>query len=83
MLHRVKHRVAAVVVTGTGLLVRFYQVAIRPHLFGSCKFCPTCSDYALEALHRHGVARGIRLTLRRLARCHPFGLGGIDPVPPS
>mgnify|MGYP001596063028 CR=1 FL=1 len=62
-------------------LIRCYQVVLRPHLAGSCKFCPTCSQYAMEALLRHGLVRGSVLAVRRLARCHPFSPGGIDPVP--
>jgi putative membrane protein insertion efficiency factor len=58
-----------------------YKVGIRPWLLGSCKFYPTCSDYAIEAIRTHGVLRGGNLTLRRLARCHPFAPGGIDPPP--
>ncbi len=60
-----------------------YRVAIRPHLLGSCKFCPTCSEYAIEALHEFGVLRGGWLMLCRIARCHPFSAGGLDPVPPA
>jgi len=62
-------------------LVRFYQGFIRLHLIGSCKFCPSCSEYAIEALQVHGVRRGCTLALSRLGRCHPFSRGGIDPVP--
>lgn len=63
-------------------LIRSYQALIRPHLIGSCKFWPTCSEYAIEALGTHGVARGMWLTVRRILRCHPFSPGGFDPVPP-
>lgn len=62
--------------------IRSYQVIIRPHLLGSCKFCPTCSQYAIEALLAHGMVRGSVLAARRVVRCHPFSPGGIDPVPP-
>ncbi|MFH1109528.1 MAG: membrane protein insertion efficiency factor YidD [Planctomycetota bacterium] len=62
-------------------LIRCYQIVLRPHLAGSCKFCPTCSQYAMEALLSHGLVRGSVLAVRRLARCHPFSPGGIDPVP--
>jgi putative membrane protein insertion efficiency factor len=62
-------------------LVRLYQVAISPLLPPSCRFYPSCSAYAAEALRRHGAARGSWLAVRRLARCHPFCEGGIDPVP--
>jgi len=63
-------------------LIRGYQVALAPLLVGSCKFCPSCSDYFIEAVREWGVLRGSWLGLRRLARCHPFSAGGIDPVPP-
>ncbi len=63
------------------LTIRTYQFAVRPLLIGSCKFSPSCSEYALIALERHGLVRGGALAARRLLRCHPFGPGGIDPVP--
>jgi putative membrane protein insertion efficiency factor len=62
-------------------LVRGYRLLLSPWLGSSCRFEPTCSMYALEALTRHGAARGGYLTLRRLARCHPWCVGGHDPVP--
>ena len=62
-------------------LIAAYQALVRPHLVGCCKFHPTCSDYAAEAVLRHGLRRGSVLAIRRLVRCHPFGPGGIDPVP--
>ena len=61
--------------------VRFYQVALSPILPASCRYFPTCSAYAIEALERHGAFRGSWLTIRRLGRCHPFHAGGYDPVP--
>ncbi len=61
--------------------IRFYQKGISPLTPASCRFHPTCSQYGLEAVRRHGAARGSWLTLRRLARCHPFCKGGYDPVP--
>jgi putative membrane protein insertion efficiency factor len=67
-----------------GLLlgVRFYQLALAPIMMVSvCKFYPSCSCYAVEAIERHGAARGLRLTLARLWRCRPFTKGGFDPVP--
>ena len=64
------------------LLIRCYQAMIRPHLIGSCKFHPTCSEYGIEALHTHGFWRGSVLTFRRVCRCVPFTAGGLDPVPP-
>lgn len=64
------------------LIVRFYQATLSRVLGGHCRFQPTCSVYAIEALRAHGGLRGSWLTLRRLARCHPFGGHGFDPVPP-
>jgi putative membrane protein insertion efficiency factor len=62
-------------------LVRGYQVVLSPLLPATCRFYPSCSAYAVEALERHGAWRGTKLTLRRLGRCHPFHPGGYDPVP--
>jgi putative membrane protein insertion efficiency factor len=61
--------------------VRGYQVVISPLLPSTCRFYPSCSAYAVEAFERHGALRGSRLTIRLLARCHPFNPGGYDPVP--
>ena len=62
-------------------LLRGYQYAIRPLLGANCRFYPSCSDYAKEAIERHGALKGVWLALRRLARCHPYHPGGFDPVP--
>jgi len=62
-------------------LVLGYRYAVSPMLGAHCRFHPSCSAYALEALERHGAARGGWLTLRRLGRCHPWHPGGHDPVP--
>ena len=62
-------------------LVFGYQITLRPFMGGHCRFQPTCSEYALQALREHGGFRGGWLTVRRLARCHPWGGAGFDPVP--
>jgi putative membrane protein insertion efficiency factor len=62
-------------------LVRGYQLFLSPFLGGSCRFQPTCSAYAIEALRMHGALRGTGLALRRLSACHPLGRSGFDPVP--
>lgn len=63
------------------LLLRMYVVLLSPFLGGACKFYPSCSNYAREAIERHGARRGTLLALKRLLRCHPFTRGGIDLVP--
>lgn len=65
------------------LLVRGYRLFLSPWLGSSCRFEPTCSVYALEALQRHGAAAGTYLAAARVARCHPWCQGGLDPVPPQ
>ncbi|HEX4524532.1 MAG TPA: membrane protein insertion efficiency factor YidD [Casimicrobiaceae bacterium] len=62
-------------------VLRAYQYALRPLLGANCRFYPSCSDYAREAIERHGAARGVWLAARRLGRCHPYHAGGYDPVP--
>ncbi|MEE9129742.1 MAG: membrane protein insertion efficiency factor YidD [Phycisphaerales bacterium] len=62
--------------------VRLYQAALSPLLGGHCRYHPTCSEYAVEALAGHGALRGSWLILRRVLRCHPLGGAGYDPVPP-
>ncbi|MEM7022633.1 MAG: membrane protein insertion efficiency factor YidD [Pseudomonadota bacterium] len=63
------------------LPIRLYRVAISPYIQPRCRYLPTCSEYALEALARHGPVSGIWLSVRRFARCHPWGGFGYDPVP--
>jgi uncharacterized protein len=62
-------------------VIRTYKVAFSSLYAGSCRFVPSCSDYAAEAVARHGVVRGSFMAARRLARCNPFGASGLDPVP--
>ena len=62
-------------------MVRGYQLAISPLLPASCRYYPSCSAYALEAIERHGPWRGSWLAMKRIGRCHPFRPGGFDPVP--
>lgn len=61
--------------------IRLYQLLLSPFFRGSCRFTPSCSEYAREAIERHGVVRGLSLSVRRLSRCHPLGAHGVDPVP--
>ena len=63
------------------ILVRFYQICISPLKPATCRFTPTCSAYAIEALRKHGPIKGLYLTIKRLLRCHPRGGSGYDPVP--
>jgi len=62
-------------------VVRAYQYALSPMLGQHCRFHPSCSAYAAEAIERHGAAHGVWLAIKRIARCHPWHAGGYDPVP--
>jgi putative membrane protein insertion efficiency factor len=64
-------------------LVRLYRVTLSIWMGGQCRYYPSCSHYAEEALLRHGALRGTLLTVRRIGRCHPWSPGGLDPVPPA
>jgi putative membrane protein insertion efficiency factor len=72
-----KHLLMAFIV----LLIRTYRLLLSPWLGNRCRFHPSCSEYALEALQRHGLWNGSRLALRRIGSCHPWHAGGFDPVP--
>lgn len=63
------------------LLIKFYQGAISPYLAPSCRYSPTCSQYGVEAIKKHGPIYGGWLTIKRIASCHPWGGSGYDPVP--
>jgi putative membrane protein insertion efficiency factor len=63
------------------LLLRGYKLAVSPFIGQNCRFYPSCSDYAAEAIRVHGAAKGSVLAARRLCRCHPWHPGGVDPVP--
>lgn len=61
--------------------IRFYQLSISPLFPPCCRFTPTCSQYSIEAIRKHGIFKGFWLALKRILRCHPWGGGGYDPVP--
>jgi putative membrane protein insertion efficiency factor len=63
-------------------LIRGYKLLFSPYFAGSCRYVPSCSEYAAAAIATYGVARGTWLAMRRLSRCHPLGSSGYDPVPP-
>lgn len=65
------------------LPIRLYQLTLSPFIGFHCRYQPTCSAYGIEAIERHGLIKGVALTLRRLGRCHPWGSSGYDPVPGS
>jgi len=64
-------------------IVKLYRIAISPLFPPTCRFYPTCSEYAIEALSRHGAFKGGWLAMKRIAKCHPFHEGGVDLVPPK
>lgn len=78
--HSLIGRLPVIVLVG---MVRFYQAFISPMSPPSCKYYPSCSQYSLIALRRHGALRGLGLALWRLLRCNPWSLGGVDDVPPA
>ncbi|MFC1724826.1 membrane protein insertion efficiency factor YidD [candidate division KSB1 bacterium] len=62
------------------ILIKGYRYLISPLFMPSCRFFPTCSEYSIESLKKHGAAKGVWLSLKRISRCHPFSKGGYDPV---
>jgi putative membrane protein insertion efficiency factor len=82
MTDRVRHSTTeSLPAKSLGLLVRIYQNTLGLVLPNSCRYQPTCSQYALDALTEYGAVKGVWLTLKRITRCHPFAAGGYDPVP--
>lgn len=75
------HKLSLLLVRMLVLSIRFYQRFISPLFPPACRFTPTCSQYAVEALQKHGPLKGLWLAVRRLLRCHPWGGSGYDPVP--
>lgn len=74
-------KVASSISKSLSLIIRTYRYLLSPLLGDCCRFYPSCSSYALEAMEKHGVVRGCYLSSKRLLRCHPWHPGGIDPVP--
>ena len=70
-----------IILTPLLVTIRFYQYMISPMFGAACRFHPSCSEYAYQALARHGIIKGTRLALGRILKCHPFHPGGVDPVP--
>jgi putative membrane protein insertion efficiency factor len=61
--------------------IKLYQITLSPFFGQQCRFSPTCSQYAIESLQKHGIFKGLLLTIKRLSHCHPWHVGGHDPVP--
>lgn len=74
-------RIRQILIRLLTLPIIFYRTAISPYTPPSCRFTPTCSEYALEAIRKHGPIKGIWLAIRRILKCHPWGGSGYDPVP--
>lgn len=81
MMEKINKTLTAVLIKILGLPIIFYQRAISPHFPAACRYTPTCSQYALEALRKYGPLKGLRLAIKRILRCHPWGGSGYDPVP--
>lgn len=81
MKHLLLNTASALAVYAARTAIRFYQLAISPYLPRTCRFLPTCSQYALDALDRYGFCKGLYLAARRILRCHPWGPFGYDGLP--
>ena len=80
-MKRVLHFISQLLAWGLLLPIRFYQTTISPLTPPSCRYTPTCSEYARQAIVKHGPFKGLYLAIRRILRCHPWGGSGYDPVP--
>jgi hypothetical protein len=80
-LSRAKQAIQMVFVESMLLLIRMYQTVLSPVLGPACRYVPSCSEYACQAIERYGLRKGLWLATKRLMRCHPFHCGGYDPVP--
>ncbi len=80
-MSRRRHTLRKVVSRPFLLLIKFYKVALSPYMGGSCRFTPTCSTYAYEAIEKYGILKGGWLAFKRILRCNPWGGSGYDPVP--
>ncbi|SFV62370.1 Protein YidD [hydrothermal vent metagenome] len=65
------------------LIIKFYQLFISPILGNNCRFLPTCSEYSYESIQKYGFFKGLKLSIKRISKCHPWHKGGYDPVPPQ
>ena len=81
MLRKVKYKLLKLTGSFFVCLVKIYQVTLSPLLGSNCRFNPTCSNYAIQAIRLHGPFKGSLLSLKRISKCHPFNKGGIDQVP--
>ena len=80
-LNKISVLIKKVIIFPFVMMIRFYQLCISPLKPASCRFTPTCSQYALEAFKKYGPVKGFYLSIKRILRCHPWGGSGYDPVP--
>ncbi len=76
-----KNLLKKIIISPFIFLIRFYQVAVSPYKPASCRYYPTCSQYSVQALQKHGLFKGGWLAIKRILSCHPWGKSGYDPVP--